>query len=157
VTLFEQGVPATPNVADAGSVVLGMKFSSTSAGHVKGIRFYKSSANTGTHVVALWTSTGSLLAQATVTGETASGWQEMNFATPVAIAANTTYVAGYLAPKGHYSANNQGFAAAVKSTPLTAPASATTLNGLYAYSGSLVFPTSSYNATNYWVDVMFTP
>jgi hypothetical protein len=157
VTLFEQGVPATPNVADAGSVVLGMKFSSTTAGHVKGVRFYKSSANTGSHVVALWTSTGTLLAQATVTGESASGWQEMSFATPVAIAANTTYVAGYLAPKGHYSATNQGFAAAVKSTPLTAPASGTTLNGLYAYSGSLVFPTSSYNATNYWVDVMFTP
>jgi hypothetical protein len=157
VTLFEQVVPATPDVNDSSSVVLGVKFSSSSAGKVRGVRFYKVVANSGTHVVGLWSSTGTLLAQATVSGETASGWQEASFATPVSITAGTTYVAGYLAPKGHYSANGQGFLAATKSTPLTAPANATTPNGLYSYSGSLVFPTSSYNATNYWVDVIFTP
>jgi hypothetical protein len=157
VTLFEQAVPATPDVNDSGSVVLGVKFSSTSAGKVRGIRFYKAAANKGTHVVGLWSSTGTLLAQATVSGETASGWQEGNFASPVTIAASTTYVAGYLAPKGHYSANSQGFLTATKSTPLTAPANSTTPNGVYAYSGSLIFPTSSFNATNYWVDVLFTP
>ena len=35
----------------------------------------------------LWTSTGTLLATATFTGETATGWQQVIFATPVAIAA----------------------------------------------------------------------
>jgi hypothetical protein len=29
-------------------------------------------------------------------------------------------------------------------------------NGVYAYSGSPTLPTSSYNASNYWVDVVFT-
>jgi hypothetical protein len=157
VTLFEQGTPATVNVADSTSVVLGMKFQSSTAGKIRGIRFYKSAGNTGTHVVALWSSTGTLLASATVTGETTSGWQEMSFATPVSIAANTTYVAGYLAPKGHYSATSNGFAAAIKVTPLTALANSTSPNGLYTYSGSLVFPTSNFNATNYFVDVMYTP
>jgi hypothetical protein len=157
VTLFEQATPGTVTVNDSGSVVLGVKFSSSTAGKVRGIRFYKSIANTGTHKVALWTSTGSLLAETTVTGETASGWQEATFSAPVSIVANTTYVAGYLATKGHYSATANGFAAATKSTPLTAPASATTPNGLYTYSSSLVFPTSTFNATNYWVDVLFTP
>ncbi len=156
-TIFEQGVPATPDVNDTGSVVLGVKFSSSVAGHIRGVRFYKAATNTGTHQVGLWTSTGTLLASTTATGETASGWQEINFATPVAIAANTTYVAAYLAPKGHYSATSQGFAAATKNVPLTAPANATTPNGLYIYSSSLAFPTSTYNATNYWVDVLFTP
>jgi len=27
---------------------------------------------------------------------------------------------------------------------------------VYGYSGSPTFPTSAYNATNYWVDVVFT-
>jgi hypothetical protein len=157
VTLFEQGTPATPDVNDTGSVVLGVKFSSSTAGKIRGIRFYKAATNKGTHKVGLWTATGGLLAEATVTSETASGWQEVAFPTPVSIAANTTYVAAYLAPNGHYSANGQGFASAVVSSPLTAPASGTTGNGLYAYSSTLVFPTSTYNATNYWVDVLFTP
>ena len=157
VTLFEQSTPGTVNVADSASVVLGMKFQSSSAGKIRGIRFYKSVGNTGSHIVALWSSTGTLLASATVTGETSSGWQEMNFASPVSINANTTYVAGYLAPKGHYSATNNGFASAIKVTPLTGLANSTSPNGLYTYSGSLVFPTSTFNASNYFVDVMYTP
>jgi uncharacterized protein DUF4082/fibronectin type III domain protein len=157
VTLFEQSTPGTINVADSASVVLGMKFQSSSAGKIRGIRFYKSVGNTGSHIVALWSSTGTLLASATVTGETTSGWQEMTFASPVSIAANTTYVAGYLAPKGHYSATSNGFASAIKVTPLTGLANSTSPNGLYTYSTSLVFPTSTFNASNYFVDVMYTP
>ncbi len=156
-TLFEQGTPATVDVDDPGSVVLGVRFSSATAGHVAGIRFYKAEANAGSHPVALWSSSGELLGQATSTNETASGWQEVQFATPVAIQAGTQYVAGYLSPKGHYSATGNGFATATESAPLTAPANGTSANGLYTYSSSLVFPTSTYNATNYWVDVMFTP
>jgi hypothetical protein len=156
-TLFEQSLPETVDVNDAGPVVLGVKFSSTIAGNIGGIRFYKAATNTGTHVVALWDSTGKLLAEATATGESASGWQEASFAKPVAIAANTTYVAGYLAPKGHYSATNNGLDSAVTSGNLTAPPSTSTANGLYAYSSKLAFPTGTYRGSNYWVDVMFTP
>ena len=29
--------------------------------------------------------------------------------------------------------------------------------GVYAYGGSSLFPTSSHNSTNYWVDVVFNP
>ena len=29
-------------------------------------------------------------------------------------------------------------------------------NGVYAYGASSTFPTNTYNATNYWVDVVFT-
>ena len=50
--------------------------------------------------------TGTLLATATFTGETASGWQQVNFATPVAITANTTYVASYHTNVGHYCVND---------------------------------------------------
>ena len=63
-----------------------MKFTSEVFGTVTGVRFYKVSANTGTHIGSLWSASGTLLASATFTGETASGWQQVNFSTPVQIA-----------------------------------------------------------------------
>ena len=50
---------------------MGVKFKSDTYGFVSGIRFYKASTNTGTHIGNLWTSTGQLLASATFTGESA--------------------------------------------------------------------------------------
>ena len=44
-------------------------------------------------------------------------------------------------------------AAAVTNGPLTAQAS----GGVYAYGSASTFPTSSYNASNYWVDVIYSP
>ena len=92
------------------SVELGVKFRSDVAGTITGIRFYKASANTGTHVGNLWSSTGTLLATATFTNETASGWQQVAFSSPVAITADTVYVASYHAERGHYSADVNYFA-----------------------------------------------
>ena len=134
-----------------------MKFNSEVAGTVTGIRFYKATTNTGTHIGSLWSTSGTLLASATFTGETASGWQQVNFSTPVAINANTTYVAAYLAPNGHYSDTAAGLASGVSNPPLAALANASAPDGVYAYSATSTFPTNSYNATNYWVDVNFEP
>lgn len=67
---------ATPNVADAGTyspLELGVQFRSDSSGYISGIRFYKSAANTGTHVADFWSSSGTLLATATFSSETSSG------------------------------------------------------------------------------------
>ena len=50
---------------------VGVKFQADAFGTVTGIRFYKASTNTGTHIGNLWTSSGQLLATATFTGETA--------------------------------------------------------------------------------------
>jgi hypothetical protein len=150
---------ATPGVVDAGdgsSVEIGVKFTANTGGSITGIRFYKAAANTGTHVVGLWTSTGTLLAQATATHESTSGWQEVDFPGPVSITANTTYVAGYFAPVGHYSATAQQFSSAITNGPLQAVANGTSANGVYAYAGSSTYPSNSYNATGYGVDVMFS-
>jgi subtilisin family serine protease len=71
-----------PNVAsdsNANMYELGMKFRSTTNGYITGIRFYKGTANTGTHIANLWSSAGVLLASATYTSETALGWQEVQF------------------------------------------------------------------------------
>ena len=84
-----------------------MKFQSDIAGTVTGVRFYKGVGNTGTHTGNLWTADGTLLSSVVFTNETASGWQEMSFAGPVVIAADTTYVVSYYAPDGHYAADGE--------------------------------------------------
>ena len=84
--------------AKQAAVELGVQFSSDVDGWITGVQFYKGPGNTGTHVGNLWTAGGTLLARATFTSESASGWQTVNFSSPVAITANTTYVASYFAP-----------------------------------------------------------
>ena len=149
-----------PGLVDGGpdsAVELGVKFRSDVAGTITGIRFYKAGANTGTHVGNLWTSNGTQLATATFTNETASGWQQALFATPVTIASNTVYVASYHANNGHYSADINYFPGkGVDNPPLHALTNGVSGgNGVYAYGASSVFPNQTWNAANYWVDVVF--
>jgi VCBS repeat-containing protein len=151
-------VPAVLADPDTTAIEVGVKFSADVAGSITGIRFYKSTTNTGTHTGTLWTATGTPLANVTFTGETASGWQTATFATPVAISPGTTYVASYHAPNGRYSVNENYFTAARTNGPLTAPSSATSGgNGVYRYTAASAFPNSSFAASNYWVDVLFEP
>ena len=152
---------AVPGIADSGpdsAVELGVKFMSDTSGTITGIRFYKGSGNTGTHVGNLWTSAGSLMASATFSGETASGWQQVNFATPVSITANTVYVASYHTNVGHYSDDQNYFATSgIDSPPLHALANGVSGgNGVYAYGTGSAFPNLTWNTSNYWVDVVFT-
>jgi sulfur relay (sulfurtransferase) complex TusBCD TusD component (DsrE family) len=151
-------VPATVDAGPDSAVELGVKFRSDIAGSIAGIRFYKATANTGTHLGHLWSSTGTKLATATFSGETASGWQQVSFATPVAIASNTVYVASYHASNGHYSEDDNYFASkGVYNPPLHALTNGVSgANGVYAYGASSAFPNQTWKAANYWVDVVFS-
>lgn len=147
--------PATITVNDTNAVELGMKFTASTGGTISGVRFYKGPQNTGTHTGSLWSSTGTLLSSVTFTNETASGWQTANFASPVQISANQTYVVSYHT-NGYYSADSDYFQSPASNGTLTAPSSsASGGNGVFAYGGTSAFPTGTYNATNYWVDVLF--
>jgi aromatic ring-opening dioxygenase catalytic subunit (LigB family) len=78
----------TPTIAadpDNSANELGLKFRSSVDGYVTGVRFYKGATNTGTHIGNLWSNGGTQLATATFTGESASGWQEVSFGSPVAM------------------------------------------------------------------------
>jgi hypothetical protein len=153
-TLFSpSAVPAVASDPDTVPVNLGVRFTSEQSGFITGIRFYKGSANTGIHVGSLWTSSGTLLASATFSNETASGWQQVNFSTPVAVNANTVYVASYFAPNGRYAADTGFFATGTDNPPLHAPSAN---NGVYQYASTSAFPNSTFQSTNYWVDVVFT-
>src|SRR5215813_7925683 len=96
-------VPGNPGENDTAFTTVGLKFYSDVPGVVTGIRFYKDARNTGPHECVLWSSTGAKLTTATTSTETASGWQQANFSSPVDIEANTTYVVSYLASKGYYA------------------------------------------------------
>jgi hypothetical protein len=147
--------PATADTNETQPVELGVKFTSSSSGFITGIRFYKGANNTGPHVGNLWSSSGALLARANFTGETASGWQQVNFSSPVAITANTVYVASYFTT-GDFAVDQNYFNAGVSNPPLQALSNGTSANGVFKYGSSSAFPTSSYQASNYWVDVVFS-
>src|SRR4051794_6325348 len=155
-TIFSaSATPGTVTENDPGAVELGVKFRSSSGGSIAGVRFYKGPQNTGTHTATLWSAGGTVLATATFAGETASGWQEVDFAAPVAIAAGQTYVASYHTAVGYYSVDANYFATSVANGPLTALADGVEGgDGVYAYGPGGVFPTGTYLKSNYWVDVV---
>ena len=158
-TLFQaaEGPGLNSRENDGSGLELGMKFKATQNGLITGIRYFKPTGTTGTHRGSLWTNTGTLLATALFSGETASGWQQVSFTTPVAITAGTTYVASYFSPSGDYASTWPYFNQAKTNGALRGLASGEDgLNGLYTYGTTSSFPTSSWNSSNYWVDVVFT-
>ncbi|HST77871.1 MAG TPA: DUF4082 domain-containing protein, partial [Verrucomicrobiae bacterium] len=79
---------------------------------------------------------------------------QANFSSPVSIAANTAYVISYLAPKGSY-ADDQSYAwSSLSASPLHVSGSSP---GVFAYGTNPSFPNGAWNASNYWVDLVFVP
>ncbi|MCA0438448.1 MAG: DUF4082 domain-containing protein [Actinobacteria bacterium] len=151
--------PAQPDAADASAVELGVRVRPTEAGWITGVRFYKSAANTGTHLGSLWSTSGALLASGTFTNETPSGWQTLTFPAPVAVTANTTYVVSYYAPAGHYAAGsgadlNSHWYGPKGASPIQALGATPSVgNGVYGVGHR--FPDRTFGAANYYVDVIF--
>ena len=148
------------------SVEVGVKFTTDTFGTVSGVRFYKATANTGTHIGNLWTASGQLLATATFTSESASGWQTVTLREARSHQPNTTYVASYFAPTAttpatrlllpHPAARPNG-GASLDNPPLHALRTPTDddQRGLQLQRHEHV-PVRPFG-TNYWVDVVFTP
>jgi hypothetical protein len=157
-TLFPAtATPGTASADDPNAIEIGVKFRTEVNGYITAIRFYKGALNTGVHTVNLWTAAGSLLASTVSTSESSSGWQQVALPAPIAVSAGTIYVASYHTSSGRYSGDGGYFYSAVVRGPLTAPSSGESGgNGVYQYGGSSAFPANSYNAGNYWVDVVFT-
>jgi hypothetical protein len=148
--------PAPAFTASMSGITLGVKFRSDVAGKVHGIKFWKASPNdSGTHTALLYGPTGAVLAQATFSSETSSGWQSVTFSTPVDIAANANYIAAYHTTSGWSQTNQYFYLNGVDTPPLHAPKYATGApNGLFAWGATPVLPFDS-RGNNYWVDVIF--
>lgn len=143
--------PKSAAAADTKAVELGVQFTATKSGTVQAIRYYKFQAATGSNNGTLWSSTGQVLGKATFSSTTGTGWKTATFSKPVSIQAGTVYVASYTAPTGRYAAdaNSLGASARVTNQDLTAVA------GVYDY--GLGLPTKTWQSTNYYADVLFTP
>ena len=167
VTIFTNQTPGGIGGHDGSngpSVELGMKFRSSVDGFITGIRFFKTSVYTGLHVGELFTypgpppAVGVRLATANFTGETGSGWQTVNFPSPVAITANTTYIAAYFNADNNYTSNLGDMLNPVIDSNLTALADGTDgNNGVFGYgSAPGIYPMGSFNLSNYFVDPIFS-
>ncbi|NPD03676.1 DUF4082 domain-containing protein [Nocardioides sp. zg-1308] len=155
-SIFGAEAPKVAAADDSSGVELGVRFVALADGFVTGVRFYKGAGNTGTHVGSLWSSSGERLGQATFGNESATGWQTVQFQTPVTVTAGQSYVASYTAPNGHYALETWGFAARSRETGalLVEGGYGAPAGGLYANPGQ--FPDASQNNANYFVDVTFT-
>jgi hypothetical protein len=149
-SMFGDLVPAVQAADDGSTVELGTAFTPEADGKVTAIRFFKGPGNGGTHTGSLWSSTGQRLGTVTFTGESSSGWQTAKLATPVPVSEGVEYVVSYLAPQGHYSYTSGFFSTGWVAGDLRASQAG---NGRYLYGGG--FPVYSWNATNYFVDVVF--
>jgi hypothetical protein len=158
VSIFGSAVPANAVEADYMAVTLGLKFYSTQPGTISGIRFYRGAKNSDGYVARLYSAGGTLLAQATLATDSCAVpcWEQANFASSVSIAANTTYVASYYTSSGRYPDGYYGLTKGASNGPLIAPASsAVGGNGVYYYGKG--FPNQTWEDSNYYVDVSFTP
>jgi hypothetical protein len=149
-SIFTTQTPAT-STTDGVDYELGTRFTSTSAGKITAIRFYKAANESGTHTGRIWSASGQQLASVVFTGESASGWQQQTLATPLAITANTEYLVTVNTGNRYYATTDGGLGSQITSGDLKTVVGS---NGRYGPVGS--YPTSSWQNSNYFRDVVFT-
>jgi len=150
-SVFTAQTPADVNVTDGIDYELGMKFRANTAGTITAIRYYRGSSETGSHTGRLWTTGGTQLASVAFTGESATGWQQATLASPLAIAANTTFVVSVNA-NVFYAATSNGLANVITNGAVSSVADGA--NGVYI-APKATFPTQTFQNSNYFRDVVF--
>jgi hypothetical protein len=143
-------VSAVATDPDTNPVELGLRFSSATGGVLTAVRFLKADGDRGEHPVSVWSAGGTRLATATSVNESRSGWQEVTLPKPVTIRAGGQYVVSYHTSR--YRSSQGFFTRTVQVGPLATVGAA----GVFGY-GSGGFPNQTWAASNYWVDVVFTP
>lgn len=169
-------IPAQGDGADATDYELGTKFTVADPGFILQLQYFRDAVDatdTDTRTLTLWDqATGLALGSVQViSAPEMTGWQIGTLATAIAVEAGRTYVVSYGYDQDAfgdaYAADSHFFAAASNSSnsgSVTAPQSGATTadtviggglgNGLFSTTvGSM--PDSSFNSTNYWVDVVF--
>jgi hypothetical protein len=150
-----------PEITDDGAglpIEVGVRFRSDVDGMIEAIRFYKVWNVTGPHTVNLWTADGRNLGFARLDIAPVSGWHDIRFEVPILIERDSEYVASVHMPGGHYALGpTYFFPVGVDRPPLHAPGNRIGAgNGVYSYGNDSSFPDSTFNESNYWVDVRFT-
>jgi uncharacterized repeat protein (TIGR01451 family) len=156
--------------ADPTNYELGTKFAATVAGEVTALQYYRGAADaddTDIRALTLWNGAGVSLGTVTLTSTAGqTGWQVAALAAPIALAANATYVVSYSYVHDNGVGNLESYAAtslyfnAARPGPdgvlIGLASAASGGNGVFAVGTPGSFPTGSFNASGYWVDVLFT-
>ena len=151
--IFSTQVPTQMTNTDGANVnyELGLQFVSTAAGKITAIRFYKSPSESANHIGRIYSSAGAVLAQVTFTGETASGWQQMNLAAPITIAANATYTVSVTTGNSYYVITQSALKTQITSGSLKSLVN----GGVFGPVGAR--PTQTWESSNYFRDIVFVP
>jgi Domain of unknown function (DUF4082) len=157
LNIFGNAVPSDPTGAGK-TVTLGVKFWSSQSGTISAIRFYRATVSSNGYIASLYSAGGTILGAATLAHESGPvpGWQVANFASPIPVSANTTDISAYYCPAGQGARDPDELKSGVTNGPLIAPASSA-VGGNGVYNSKNAFPKSSYQASNYYVGVLFAP
>lgn len=142
--------PAMAVDSDRIPVELGLKFSPERSGSVTAVQYFQNRAASGVTSATLWTSSGDKLANVTFPASKREGWRTISLKTPVALTAGSSYVVSYHASNGSYAVTEGDLLARKSLNSFTLDRGA----GVYKY-GTEGFPTSTYRASNYLVDIVY--
>ena len=145
----DDDVSAVPTAPEDKPVELGLRFTSSADGRLDAIRFLRAADDVATHPVTVWSSRGDKLAGA-VSSAGKTGWEQVQLSSPVPITAGEQYVVSYRTDR--YRSSPGYFREAAQAGPLSTVKDP----GVFAYGGGK-FPTTSFEGSNYWVDVVFRP
>lgn len=145
-----------PQVAadpDRDAVELGIRFSPQSNGTVTALQYYQGTGSAGVKKATLWTAEGKVLAQVGFATSSRPGWRTIALDKPIALTAGKTYIASYNAPSGRYPVTERDLTRAKTVNGFSLKAGA----GVYRYGKTGKVPTSTWQGSNYLVDVVFVP
>lgn len=144
-------MPANERASDTAAVELGVTVTPDVDGTLTAIRYYKGAGSTGIRTGRVYSSAGQLLGEVTFTDESESGWQVAALAAPIPLTAGATYTVAVHHSSGGYAYQGAYFAAPVTVGHMRAG------SGVFRYGPGGTAPTQSWNNTNYWTDLLFTP
>jgi hypothetical protein len=154
VTLWGSGAPpAVATQSDAKAVTLGTAFRATVPGEVVALRYWRSGSTTIAPEGTLWSAAGVLLASARFGSGGPSGWQTVMLSAPVPVQAGEQYVVAYHAAPDGYAVTENFEGTSASSELEVAPGS----SGVFTYGDHSAFPRTTWNHSQYWVDVTFLP
>jgi hypothetical protein len=153
----------TPSHYEDSPLELGIRFTSSQAGFIKGVRFFSDDDvdATATYTGTLRAADGTLLASAVYAGPIANDtWNTVLFSSPVEIAANTEYMVTYHTTGISHAEEIGGAAGAVNNPP--SPLTTVAGGSVFRYTNTFLAGGSSVlnfdpSNNNYEADVLFTP
>ena len=155
-TILDFGTPATVDSGETTGTTLGVAFTADSNGKVMGIRFYKAATNTGTHVGAC----GALPEPSwpRPTSRARAHPDGRRCSSPLRSRSPRARRTSPATSRPTATTRSRRRRSTLARQPAVARSGhGTSPNGVYTYGAASAFPTSTFNASNYWVDVLFAP